>query len=55
MLNQETKKLFDKGIKTLNEGNIVAALSHFEKALQIEKTPIISSFFAFCIALFLLY
>jgi tetratricopeptide (TPR) repeat protein len=50
MLNQETKDLFDKGIKTLNEGNIVAALSHFEKALKIEEDPVITSFFAFCIA-----
>lgn len=50
MLNQETKKLFDKGIETLTEGNIVAALSYFEKALKIEENPVISSFFAFCIA-----
>jgi len=50
MLKQETKELFDKGVKTLNEGNILAALSHFEKALIIEKNPVISSFLAFCIA-----
>ena len=50
MLNQETKKHFDKGIKTLNKGNILAALSFFEKALKIEENPVISSFFAFCIA-----
>ena len=50
MLNQEVKNLFDQGVKTLNEGNILAALSHFEKASIIEKNPMINSFLAFCIA-----
>ena len=50
MLNQEVQKLFDQGLKTLNEGNILAALSYFEKASIIEKSPVISSFLAFCIA-----
>jgi tetratricopeptide (TPR) repeat protein len=50
MLNPEAKKLFDKGIKTLTEGNNLSALSCFEKASKIEDDPLISSFFAFCIA-----
>jgi tetratricopeptide (TPR) repeat protein len=50
MVNSETKKLFDKGIKTLTEGNILSALSCFEKALKIEENPLISSYLAFCIA-----
>jgi len=50
MVNPETKKLFDKGIKTLTEGNILSALSCFEKASKIEENPLISSYLAFCIA-----
>ena len=50
MVNPETKKLFDKGIKTLTEGNILSALSCFEKASKIEDNPLISSYLAFCTA-----
>jgi tetratricopeptide (TPR) repeat protein len=50
MVNPEAKQLFDKGMQTLAEGNIIAALSCFEKALATEDDPLISSFFAFCIA-----
>ena len=50
MVNSETKNLFDKGIKTLTEGNILSALSYFEKASKIEENPLISSYLAFCIA-----
>jgi len=50
MLNPETKKLFDKGIEALTKGNIIYALSCFEKAIKIEENPLISSFLAFCIA-----
>ena len=34
----------------MSEGKILAALSCFEKAFTIEEDPLISSFFAFCIA-----
>ena len=50
MVNPEAKQLFDKGNRYLNEGNVIAALSCFEKALSLEEDPLISSCFAFCIA-----
>ena len=50
MVNPEAKQLFDKGIQALTAGTILSALSCFEKALAIEDDPLISSFFAFCIA-----
>lgn len=50
MVNPETRILFDKGIKTLAEGNILSALSYFEKASAIEDNPLIGSFYAFCMA-----
>jgi tetratricopeptide (TPR) repeat protein len=50
MVNTEAKQLFDRGMQALTDGNTLAALSCFEKALGIEEDPLISSFFAFCIA-----
>jgi tetratricopeptide (TPR) repeat protein len=50
MVNPEAKQLFDKGMQELSEGKTLAALSCFEKALAMEDEPLISSFFAFCIA-----
>ena len=50
MENPEAKKLFDEGIKTLTEGNILSALSYFEKASKIEDNPLINSYLAFCAA-----
>ena len=39
-----------KGIEALAQNNTLSALFYFEKALDIEDSPIISSYFAFCIA-----
>ena len=50
MVNPAAKQLFNKGMQELTEGKTLAALSCFEKALAIEDDPLISSFFAFCIA-----
>jgi tetratricopeptide (TPR) repeat protein len=50
MVNPEAKQLFSKGVQELTDGKTLAALSCFEKALAIEDDPLISSFFAFCIA-----
>ena len=50
MTDPESKKLFDKGIKELTEGNTLSALSYFEGAFQLDETPLICSCFAFCIA-----
>jgi tetratricopeptide (TPR) repeat protein len=46
----ESRRLFAQGIDAVDHGNTISALSCFEKALQIESRPIISSYFAFCIA-----
>ena len=50
MSNTEAEKLYIKGIEALDQNNILSALSYFEKALNIENSPTISSYFAFCIA-----
>jgi tetratricopeptide (TPR) repeat protein len=50
MVNPEAKQLFSKGVQELTDGKTLAALSCFEKALSIEDDPLISSFFAFCVA-----
>jgi tetratricopeptide (TPR) repeat protein len=50
MVNPVAKQLFKKGLQELTEGKTLTALSCFEKALGIEEAPLISSFFAFCIA-----
>jgi len=39
-----------KGVEALDQNNTLSALFYFEKALDIEESPIISSYFAFCIA-----
>jgi len=39
-----------KGVEALDQDNTLSALFYFEKALDIEDSPIISSYFAFCIA-----
>jgi len=48
--NTEAEKLYLKGIEALAQNNTLSALFYFEKALDIEDSPIISSYFAFCIA-----
>ena len=50
MSNTDADKLFIKGIEALDQDNTLLALSYFEKALNIEDSLIISSYFAFCIA-----
>ena len=50
MPDPESKKLFDKGIRELTEGNTLSALSYFERASQLEETPLVLSCLAFCIA-----
>ncbi|MFO0752500.1 MAG: tetratricopeptide repeat protein [Thermodesulfovibrionales bacterium] len=39
-----------KGLNALKQGRSLPALSCFEKALNLEPTPLTSSYFAFCIA-----
>jgi len=46
----EMERLLEKGSEAISQGEIISALSYFEKALHIEETPVASSYFAFCIA-----
>ncbi len=47
---KEAEELLKKGSDALAQGNTLSALSCFEKAINIENSPIISSYYAFCIA-----
>jgi tetratricopeptide (TPR) repeat protein len=49
-LHIEAGRLLEKGIEDLTQGNILSALSHCEKAFNIENSPLISSYYAFCMA-----
>jgi len=46
----DVEGLLKAGLEALTQGNTVSALSYFEKALNIEKRPVIYSYYAFCIA-----
>ena len=50
MSDAEAERLFMKGVETLDQDNTLSALSYFEKAMNIEHSLIISSYFAFCVA-----
>ena len=50
MLVKEVEGLLKKGLEALAQGDTLSALSYFEKAINIENSPIISSYYAFCIA-----
>jgi tetratricopeptide (TPR) repeat protein len=50
MQTPETEAIFASGVKMLAQGDTLAALSLFEKAVQMEDRPIYSSYYAFCIA-----
>lgn len=47
----DTEELLQRGVSLLKEQNSLAALSAFEKAFQLEKTPLIQSYYGVCIAL----
>lgn len=48
--DNETERLLEKGTEAISQGEIISALSYFERALHIEESPVASSYFAFCIA-----
>lgn len=50
MPDTEAEKLFTKGLKALIQGDTLSALVFFEKATQIENSPIYCSHLALCIA-----
>lgn len=41
---------FSKGMEALNSGDSLAALIHFEKAMQAGGGPLTSSYYGYCIA-----
>ncbi len=50
MQDPEANKLFIKGLTDLNKGQILSALTCFEKADKIEKDSLNTSYLALCIA-----
>ena len=50
MHDKEAERNFRKGLEFLAHGNTLAALASFEKARHIENSPVINSYYAFCIA-----
>jgi tetratricopeptide (TPR) repeat protein len=42
--------LFKKGLESFAQGDTLSALSYFEKAINIEKSPAVCSYYALCIA-----
>jgi tetratricopeptide (TPR) repeat protein len=48
--DNEMERLLEKGSEAISQGEIISALSYFEKALHIEDNPAANSYFAFCIA-----
>jgi tetratricopeptide (TPR) repeat protein len=48
--NAEAEKEFSRGLKAMQEGNSIAALTFFEKAAGLVTTPVYSSYLGFCIA-----
>lgn len=50
MQHKEAEEHFIKGLKAISEGKTPAALSHFEKALETDKSPLNHSYFGLCIA-----
>ena len=48
--HSEAESLLERGIEALTKGDILSALDHFEKAFHLNNSPLISSYYAFCIA-----
>lgn len=46
----KANELFQKGLEALANGDMIRALSGFEKALELEDNPAFYSYFALCIA-----
>jgi len=49
-LHREAERHYEKAIEVFTAGNIPSALYHFEKAFNIEDSPLVRSYYAFCIA-----
>jgi tetratricopeptide (TPR) repeat protein len=48
--HRDAERHFENAIEVFTVGNIPSALYHFEKAFNIENSPLVSSYYAFCIA-----
>ena len=48
--HSEMERLVEKGSEAISHGEVISALSYFERALDIEDSPVANSYFAFCIA-----
>jgi len=48
--HNEAERLLEQGIEVLTQGDMPSALCYFEKAFHINDSPLISSYYAFCIA-----
>jgi hypothetical protein len=46
----DVEGLLKTGLEALEQGDTLSALSYFEKAIKIERSPVICSYYAFCIA-----
>ncbi len=50
MQGSDKEGLLKKGLEAIAQGDTLSALSYFEKAINIEKSPAVCSCYAFCIA-----
>jgi tetratricopeptide (TPR) repeat protein len=50
VLHPDPDDLVQKGIQSLQQKNLLAALAYFERAYSLRKTPLATSYFALCIA-----
>lgn len=50
MQGSDKEGLLKKGLEAIAQGDTLSALSYFEKAINIEKSPAVCSSYAFCIA-----
>ena len=50
MHDAEAKRIFTKGLEALAHDDMLTALASFEKARRVENSPVINSYYAFCIA-----
>jgi tetratricopeptide (TPR) repeat protein len=50
MRNMQAEEIYEKGLHALSNGHVYLALVCFEQAMNLEKTPIYCSYFAYCLA-----
>lgn len=50
MVNEELSKLVSQGIEECDRGNTLKALMYLEEASRKERTPLLNSYLAYCLA-----